>query len=511
MNFEQPFSPQEKQLISHCFDLSDLKTKEKNIIFHALFDYFETYPILKITLDDIIHHSDLPIKITSQKMDDDSVHAYQDGNNVVFNKKFFDKHLKENNTQRIAATLWHELVHIAQAGRLYTAFSQRGFLVYRQFIEAEAKSYTNLLYPQSSFDSALYKAIAQEEKKPLETQRKFIAISTRLRLNADRELAKTDAKNIMGKYFSEADWEISEKIFIKDWKDYYYKYHQSYAQKLPQVKAPSDNNYIELCEKYFKEKYGLKISAKSTISESVINDYNLNKDVVNTLLLKDYKKDVFDLKKWRSIPSASNAVNYVLDLPDMDISYINELIDYLALHHIKCKFGLIKHRDKFSSRCIQIINEGENINRFLQQCNDFKKSETIDESLCGYNQTICHQTVLIDKNNPPIFYMGENNSTFLNTKLLLTDGIKSFLERGGILIIGRKPNSNTVTIPPEIRGYQLSGFNLKTTDITVSRIHGYFFINQNNQLCYKDCSRNGTFIKKTSEKRAPRSYEYIQR
>lgn len=93
MNFEQPFSPQEKQLISYCFDLSDLKTKEKNIIFHALFDYFEAYPILKITLDDIIHHSDLPIKITSQKMDDDSVHAYQDGNNVVFNKKFFDKHL----------------------------------------------------------------------------------------------------------------------------------------------------------------------------------------------------------------------------------------------------------------------------------------------------------------------------------------------------------------------------------------------------------------------------------
>ena len=112
-------------------------------------------------------------------------------------------------------TFWHELVHYTQEKKLIEGCSKRGHMVYRQFIEAEAMSVTNLIAARCDFEKKLYEAMLEQYSDRGEAQKKYIGYSTRLRLYADRTLAKQEAQDIMGKNFDEDNWLDSENFVIK--------------------------------------------------------------------------------------------------------------------------------------------------------------------------------------------------------------------------------------------------------------------------------------------------------
>ncbi len=515
MDFEKPLSALQKQKLVYCFDLSELNHSERDLFYLALFNYTETYPVLKIIINDLLKSKNTPIKIKIKNLNNNLVRGIYKKNTVTFNKSYFKTCLEQNDSLLLAETLWHELVHFSQDEQLSFAPSQRGYLVYRQFIEAEAKAYSNLLLTTSPFEKALYNAIKAQEPNKFKAQRRYIGISAKLHLNADRELAEIDAKSIMGSYFSKTDWTLSEQFFVSHWKNYYYQEHQDYAKGLPQTKLQDDNKYISECELFFQERYDVPIIAKSSISKEVINIHHMNEAVENTLLVKNHAKDVFNLSKWRRLSTAHNQHRYLLDLPNTERGYINELIDYLNLYKIQTEALFVKHRDGFSSRCIAIKPTPENEALFLTHCQkhhlDDPSKTPIDESLCGYNQVIQNSGILIDTDNPPVFCMGKNFATPVDIAKILTKKITTFLKHGGILLIGRSPLNPAVKIPPEIYGYRLETIKLNTNDVEISRLQGYFYQAKDKKIYYKDCSLNGTYIKKAKSKKQAPLYKAVAR
>ena len=447
------------------------------------------------------------IKLKIKKCED-GIAGYQSGSEIGFNARYWDKYIKRKNYDELAATLWHEVVHYIQEKELSDSWSKRGKMVYRQFIEAEAMSYSNLIAPRSTFESQLYKAILSKSGSLEQAQNRYIAVSTRLRLNADRELAKIDAQTIMREYFSESDWQKSEKTVLKDWQDFYYKYHADIIKYSWNDKGSSDAKLMGKWEDYFFNRYGLKISVKSAISKEVIDRYTLPSGIENTVLIRTSNAEVFDINKWRAFSGKNGAECYVLDMPNMNPDYIYEVFGVLMREGLKANIKYITHSDDFSSRCIVLDNTFENNRKFLCMCQkhgsyrgpiDLPNSKhnypPVHPRDCKYNQTLDKgQEAIIDVNNMPVLCMGENLITQVSVEKLLTLETISFLNNGGIFVIGRNPHAKGINFPREFYGKYVKGKVLENSDSSVSKFHGYFYM-KNGFVYYKDYSSNGTFIR----------------
>lgn len=382
-------------------------------------------------------------------------------------------------------------------------------MVYRQFIEAEAMSYSNLMEPRCEFEDELYKSILKDSPSKFEAQKRYIAVSTRLRLNADRELAKFDAQNIMGKYFSESKWEDSEKYTIKGWRDFYYKYHQDYAKNIWETKGSYDNELISESEKYFEDRYGIKISAKAAISEDVINHYGLSTGILNTRIIKLNDAEVFEISKWRELSDRNGNKAYTLDMPNMDPSYIDDVYGHILANGIHVKKTYAIHRDGFSSRLLQIVNTPENIKKFIEKCETSKQTKVRediwpkpDERKCGYGKQIFNNAIIaIDVENPPIFQVGKYKNISVDFNEFLSPKNKKFLKEGGLILVGKNPDSLAIDLPKEVMDKACKYCAFKESDPTVSRLQGYLFVDREGFLCYKECSTNGSFVQQGNPNR----------
>ena len=78
-------------------------------------------------------------------------------------------------------------------------------------------------------------------------------------------------------------------------------------------------------------------------------------------------------------------------------------------------------------------------------------------------------------------------------------------------MIGRKPDSLTAIRPQELIGYPCKNIKIETAESSVSRIHGYVFMNKSGILCYKDCSTNGTLVKRRKGQVNKLNYAYDPR
>lgn len=511
-------SLQEKRKLASCFDLSLLSQDDREFFYSILYNHLDEFPILTMLAKDVMNGSKKKIEIHVKNLDA-GINGYQRRGEICFSTQLWHSCKRKKDTKRAAATFWHELTHAIQEEKLNWAPSKRGYMVHRQFIEAEAMSYTNLISPRSSFEKKLYESILRKTSDVYEAQKKYLGVSTRLRLNADRELAKMDAQNIMGKYFSESAWEASEKTTIANWRDFYYNYHKDYAEKLWQTKGTQDNKFISDCEKYFLNRYDIKISAKASISPEVINNYGLSDGIRNTIVYRGHDSEVFDFSKWRKISDGVGGDVFTLDMPDMDPSYIAEMMDYVRFAGIDVEKIFIRHRDDFSSRALQIKNTPENLERFFEKCGvpSQKGSEKItwpnvNEKDCGYDRHItAGTTVAIDSKKPPVFYVGKKCDVQLDLKDILSKENQHFLKKGGILLIGRNPESLNAKRPQELNGYPCKNIKIATNEPSVSRIHGYVFMNKSGMLCYKDCSTYGTLVKRRKGHVNKLNYSYDPR
>ena len=502
MVLKNSLSQYEKRKLIDRFNLKSLSPKDREFFYSILFDHLETFPFLNILARDVIDMSDTKIDIVVKKLE--NMNGYQKKGEIGFSKELWQSCTFKNDTKKIAATLWHELMHAVQEKKLNYSYSQRGFMVYRQFIEAEAMSYTNLIKPRCKFEEKLYEAILRKTSSLFEAQKRYIGISTRLRLNADRELAKFDAKNIMGRDFSETDWKDSEDYTIKHWRDFYYKYHQEYAHQIGETKAGNDNMLIEESEQYFKDRYGVKISAKASISKEVIDNYGLPKGIGNTCVVRVNTKDVFDLEKWRVLPDGKGNELYTIDFPNMDPSYIEDVLFCIMANGVKVKPGFAIHSDGFSSRLLQIENTKENMRRFFEICGEKdpvqKRAEewaVVDEKDCCYNEIIRKNDIIaIDVKNPSVLRVGECFGIKVDFKDILTEENKKLLKNGGCILVGRKPESLSIELPKEVVDKRCAYYKFKESDASVSRLQGYLFVDERGVLRYKECSFNGSLVKK---------------
>ena len=496
----------EKQRFLSCFDFRNLNDREQAEMNHLLLNYFDRFPILNMLARDVMrHHAQILLKI---KKCEDGVAGYQSGREIGFDEKHWKKYIKRKLPDELASTLWHEIVHYIQEKELSSSWSKRGKMVYRQFIEAEAMSYSNLIAPRSAFEAKLYKAILNQSASLEAAQTKYIAVSTRLRLNADRELAKIDARNIMRDYFLDADWQISEKTVLKDWQDFYYKYHADVIKSGFLTKGFDDSRLIKRWEEYFFNRYGLNISVKSAISKEVIDRYTLPKGIENTVLIRTSSSEVFDFSKWRTLSGVNGGKFYVLDMPNMNPDYVKDVFSILLCEGLKGRIDFIRHHDNFSSRCIVLDNTSENNYRFLSLCKKYGYNhgkifppEKVDEYPpvnqrdCKYNQILSKgNDVVIDIYNMPVLSMGENFATRLDLSEVLTSERLKFINQGGVIVVGRNPHSKSILIPHELIGKQVKGITIDGAPDSVSKFHGYFYM-KNGYICYRDYSTNGSCIR----------------
>ena len=257
----QPLSVYEKQALLKRFDLSDLSASDQQAFHSLLFDYLNEFPVMNEIAREVIDTGFRSIHITIQ---DDMAGAVgsQYGNNINFDTKYWDRHaFSKQGRNRLAATFWHEALHYLQEKKLPAATSKRAHIIYRQFIEAEANSISNLIRPDNRFEAELYRVALKKFKNLEAAQRYYLGISSRLRLHADRDLAKNEAKNIMGSSFSDHLWHDSEKSAVKHWRDFYYKYHNSHIARggyksIFFKKTKYDADIIRKMEDYFFNKYG---------------------------------------------------------------------------------------------------------------------------------------------------------------------------------------------------------------------------------------------------------------
>ena len=247
----------------------------------------------------------------------------------------------------------------------------------------------------------------------------------------------------MGKYFSESKWEDSEKYTIKGWRDFYYKYHQDYAKNIWETKGSYDNELISESEKYFEDRYGIKISAKAAISEDVINNYGLSTGILNTRIIKLNDAEVFEISKWRELSDRNGNKAYTLDMPNMDPSYIDDVYGHILANGIHVKKTYAIHRDGFSSRLLQIVNTPENIKKFIEKCETSKQTKVRediwpkpDERKCGYGKQIFNNAIIaIDVENPPIFQVGKYKNISVDFNEFLSPKNKKFLKEGGLILL----------------------------------------------------------------------------
>ena len=261
---------------------------------------------------------------------------------------------------------------------------------------------------------------------------------------------------------------------------------------------------IAKSEKYFEDRYGIKISAKASISEEVINNYGLSEGIGNTQLITLKDSDVFEISKWRELTNKGEGMVYTLDMPNMDPSYINDVYSYIICNGIKVKKGYAIHKDGFSSRLLQIENTPENVNKFFEKCklqkNTKKRTDMwpkVDEKECCYGQTIFNGKVIaVDVKNPPIFRVGKNTAIKIDFNDILSAENKKFLKEGGVILMGRNPTSLEIEIPREIMDKACRYYTFRKNDMSVSRLQGYLFVDKKGGLCYKECSVNGSIVQK---------------
>ena len=120
------------------------------------------------------------------------------------------------------------------------------------------------------------------------------------------------------------------------------------------------------------------------------------------------------------------------------------------------------------------------------------KDEKMDEKV---KTLFVGQSVVIDEKTPLLLSFGSANKTFFDTNILFSKENKNHLQNGGVFVIGRNPWSKSVQYPSELKNKYIKEMMLKNADDSVSRIQGYFFKNQKGQICYRDVSTNGTFIR----------------
>ncbi len=501
-------SLQEKRKLASCFDLSLLSQDDREFFYSILYNHLDEFPILTMLAKDVMNGSNKKIFINVKKLDS-NINGYQGNGEICFSTQLWHSCKQKKDTKRAASTFWHEIMHAIQQDKLTYSYSKRGYMVYRQFIEAEAMSYSNLMVPRCEFEDELYKSILKDSPSKFEAQKRYIAVSTRLRLNADRELAKFDAQNIMGKYFSESKWEDSEKYTIKGWRDFYYKYHQDYAKNIWETKGSYDNKLISESEKYFEDRYGIKISAKAAISEDVINNYGLSTGILNTRIIKLNDAEVFEISKWRELSDRHGNKAYTLDMPNMDPSYINDVYGHILANGIHVKKTYAIHRDGFSSRLLQIVNTPENIKKFIEKCETSKQPKVRediwpkpDERKCGYGKQIFNNAIIaIDVENPPIFQVGKYKNISVDFNEFLSPKNKKFLKEGGLIFVGKHPDSLAIDLPKEVMDKACKYCAFKESDPTVSRLQGYLFVDREGFLCYKECSTNGSFVQRGNPNR----------
>ena len=511
-------SIQEKRKLAGCFNLNSLSQDDREFFYSVLYDHLEEFPILTMLAKDMLNGSTGKITINVKNLGA-GINGYQKKGEICFSTQLWNSCKRKNDSKKTAATFWHELMHAIQEQKLDCSFSKRGYMVYRQFIESEAMSYTNLISPRSDFEKKLYESILRKTADVYEAQKKYLGVSTRLRLSADRELAKMAAKNIMGRFFSSSEWETSEKTTITNWRDFYYNYHKEYADKLWQAKGDKDNKFISEYEKYFLNRYDAKISAKASISPEVIENYDLPDEIRNTIIYRGHDSEVFDFSKWRKLPDGKGGEVFTLDMPNMAPSYIREMVDYIRFAGIDVENIFIRHSDGFPSRALQIKGIPKNIERFFEKCGVSSQVEDekitwpkVNEKDCGYDRHImAGTTVAIDSKKPPVFYVGKKCDIQVDFKDILSKENQRFLKKGGILLIGRKPDSLTAIRPQELTGYPCKNIKIETDELSVSRIHGYVFMNRSGVLCYKDCSTNGSLVKRRKGQVNKLNYTYDPR
>ena len=519
----QPLSVYEKQALLKRFDLSDLSASDQQAFHSLLFDYLNEFPVMNEIAREVIDTGFRSIHITI-KDDMKGAVGSQYGNNINFDTKYWDRHaFSKQGRNRLAATFWHEALHYLQEKKLPAATSKRAHIIYRQFIEAEANSISNLIRPNNRFEAELYRVALKKFKNLEDAQRYYLGISSRLRLHADRDLAKNEAKNIMGSSFSDHLWHDSEKSAVKHWRDFYYKYHNSHIARggyksIFFKKTKYDADIIRKMEDYFFNKYGISISPKSSISGEVIDQYGMTSGIDNTILVDPRGNEIFDISKWRKISGGAGSKLYILDLPNMDKNYITSLQYKLSAKGVGSRIEVVNHSDGSVSRCLVIPDDGsKNAQRFLNLCgvggNEIEQEKTrppMPPKPLKQVNLKKGMNVAVDIYNPPILKMGANKETTFDLKDILNQKRIDFLKGGGIMLLGRNPLSPYAKIPSEVRNYQgvVKSYQIGETDETVSNAQGYLYMARDGKFYYKDCSSYGTHLFLRPEKTFNKQMSY---
>lgn len=520
-----PLNQQEKRDFIRKFNLSALTSDEQKDLRDILLNYLNEFPILNGLARQAINTGWLPITVEIKPLKDCA--GCQSSSRIDMDRKFWDRMSKNpSHKKRVASIFWHELLHYLQNDELSASLSKRGHIVYRQFIEAEAESITNLIYPQSRFEKELYLNANNKFSDPIEAQKYYLGVSTRLRLHADRELAKHEAKIIMGKDFLDSDWRYAERDNMKHWRDYYYQYHASHIDDISYKglltsKSFLDKRAIKKIEDYFFNKYGMKIYPKSSISPEIIKKYDMTQGIENTILFDTRNNDMFDFSKWQTVRMDDGKKAYVLELPDMDKNYMLSLKEKFLSKGVSVYEEVARHSDGRANWCLAILDDGsKNVNRFLSLCGIRSEKEVSSETEKTLPPMPPHpqkQVYLkkgmvteINPYNPPILKVGKEKTITFDLQSILTQKRIDFLRSGGIMLLGRNPISKYAKIPPEVQNYQgqVKAYLINDADTSVSNAQGYLYMARDGKVYYKDCSTFGTHLFLRSEKTKNRQFAY---
>lgn len=520
-----PLSENEKKAFADRFSLLGLSRKNKQVFNQLMFDYLDEFPVLNAIARDVINHGILPIHLGISKMVGAlDAAGIQVGNFISFDKEYWRSSIStKEGRQELASTFWHEVLHYVQQKKLPQPLSKRSHMAYRQFIEAEAQSISKLIDRGDDFEQALLAESYKRFQDKGMAQKYYLGLSTRLLVNADRELAKREAKSFLGNRFDEKAWYNSEYGSVKYWKDFYYKYHTGHITGglglfMPLKKFFTDKYQIKKIEDYYSNKYGMNISLKASISKDVIKEYNMPDGIENTILVDvNDNKDIFDFSKWRKVPKGDNKSVYVLELPNMDKDYVSSLRRSLWSEGVHASEEMLQHSDGMVIRCLMIDdNSVENVNRFFDLCGVQKKEEVVSNTK---QETVRPpvppkplkqvnlkrgMATMIDPYHPPILKIGADKKTTFDLAYILNKKRIDFLKQGGIMLLGRNPLAQGAKIPAEVRDYQgnVKAYQIGEMDGTVSNAQGYIYLARDGQFYYKDCSMHGTHLLLRQKERA---------
>ena len=133
---------------------------------------------------------------------------------------------------------------------------------------------------------------------------------------------------------------------------------------------------------------------------------------------------------------------------------------------------------------------------FVEKSTALRYKAHVDEKECGYGSHLGNgDIVAIDERSPSILMVGTDSRIPFDTAKVLNGDLLKHLDNDGIILIGRAPSTTTNLIPDVDKHKKMHLLKIPGSDAAVSKTQGYFFKNQKGQICYRDVSTNGTFIR----------------